>query len=335
MKEFEFIPVEQCILCDSKEFHPVRGSSFRGIAFSYTHCLHCGLKQMNPQPTPQSLERFFREDYWQDNLKAKGFPTGKGYDDSSIDQMALRMPKYEKVYTRVRSHLKEIRGIGPQTQFLEIGCGFGYTLEWLARDDGCQVFGVEPSDEAIARCEEAQSIKILARTAEEFFLDKANPANDAQPEQFDVILFRHCLETLLEPHKILGGVRERLKSDGLLMIYTSNLEYHNLMSPFSAFVYTKETLSRLLAVIGFEVEQIIASPSPDTHAAAVAATPHYELVIFARPGEKRRVEHPRVDLMHILKTIERGESSKHWHKLSAADLMVLLQKKIKRRVFKK
>jgi 2-polyprenyl-3-methyl-5-hydroxy-6-metoxy-1,4-benzoquinol methylase len=335
MKSLEFTPVESCILCGCKDLHPAVGSSFRGVAFSYSYCTRCGLKRIDPQPTPESLEQFFREDYWQDNLKGTGIPRGDGYGDSALNQMDLRMPKYKKVYDRVREHLKGVREIGPRTTFLEIGCGFGYTLQWLARDYGCQVFGVEPSDEAIKYCEETGSIKVLARTAEEFFVEERQTAEDGEPEKFDVILFRHCLEILLSPREILEKVRERLAPGGLLMIYTSNLEYHNLMSPFTNFLYTRETLSRLLALTGFEVEQVIAPPSPHDHATAVAATPHYELIVFAKPGERRDVELPQVDVMKLIKTVELGTASTHWNKLSAADLMVLLQKKIKRRVFKK
>lgn len=335
MKSLEFVPVESCILCGCKELHPAVGSSFRGVAFSYSYCTRCGLKRIDPQPTPESLEQFFREDYWQENLKGTGIPRGDGYGDGSLNQMDLRMPKYKKVYDRVRMHLKSVREIGPQTKFLEIGCGFGYTLQWLARDEGCQVFGVEPSDEAIKYCEESGSIKVVGRTAEGFFFEDGQKDETDEPEKFDVILFRHCLEILLKPREILEKVRERLAPGGLLMIYTSNLEYHNLMSPFTNFLYTRETLSRLLALTGFDVQKVIAPPSPKDHETAVAVTPHYELIVFAKPGEVREPAIPKVDVMELIKAVELGESANHWAKLSATDLMVLLQKKIKRRVFKK
>ncbi len=324
--DFEFIPVTECELCDGTEFHPIKGTSWRGTAFSYALCQRCGLKFMDPRPTPASLTRFFTEEYWQANMTATGFPTVKGYDNKSVDQMELRMPKYRGAYARVRNHLTSLRKLDAQTRFLEVGCAFGYTLEWLHRDHGCRVFGVEPSTEATERCRQAPAIDIIGATAEEVFV------NDVESQStFDVILFRHTLETLLTPRLVLAGVRRRLHPDGMLAIYTPNVEFHDLMSPFTPFVYSPETITRLLRMSGFAPVRVLAPPSPIDKRAALHVAPNYEIAVFAKRAEAQQVEHPNVDAHSIMETIAWGAAARTWSQLTARDLLELLAQKVRRR----
>jgi 2-polyprenyl-3-methyl-5-hydroxy-6-metoxy-1,4-benzoquinol methylase len=324
---FEFNPVKECELCAGSDFHAVKGTSWKGTAFSYSICKSCGLKFMNPRPTPASMTRFFTEEYWQANMSATGFPTVQGYDDKSIDQMKFRMPKYQKAYERVRRHVLEERTLDAKTRFLEVGCAFGYTLEWLNRDHGCQVFGIEPSTEAIERCRQAPAIQIVGATAEEAFL----PEVTADEPRYDVILFRHALETLLTPRRILEGVRKRLTNDGLLVVYTPNVEYYDLMSPFTPFVYSPETITRLMALCGLDAYRIVAPESPKTREAALRAAPSREIAVFARP-RSRSVPRPAADVHEIIRTIDLGNAARTWSEVSARELVVLLKNRVARRL---
>lgn len=326
---FEFLPVERCMLCDSRDQHPIKGTSWKGVAFSYSLCTECGLKFMNPRPTPDSMNRFFREEYWQANMTGTGFPTAKGYDDKAVDQLELRMPKYKRAYEIVRHDLSGVASLGPTTKVLEVGCAFGFTLEWLNRDYGCSVFGIEPSTEAVRRCNKAPAIRLVAGSAEEYFLGARNVA---EADRYDVIFFRQTLETLLDPRAVLEGVRERLNDRGLLLVYTPNVEYYDLMSPFTPFVYSPETISRLLAITGFDVFRIDAPPSPKDQATALKATPRIDLTAFARRSERRPVSHPKVDIREVMQTIARGNARSMWNQLSAKDLLALLQGKVVRRL---
>jgi len=317
------------MLCESREQHSIKGTSWKGVAFSYSLCAECGLKFMNPRSTLDSMNRFFREEYWQANMSATGFPTGKGYDDKSINQLELRMPKYKRAYEIVSRDLKSVVSLRPSSRVLEVGCAFGYTLEWLNRDTGCQVFGIEPSTESTQRCAQVPALKLVAGSAEEFFVGARRVTEN---DRYDVIFFRQTLETLLDPRRVLEGVREYLKPSGLLLVYTPNVEYYDLMSPFTPFVYSPETLSRLLAVTGFEVFRVDAPPSPKDQATALKATPRIDLTAFARRSERLSVTHPKVDVRQVLQTIALGNARSTWNQLSAKDLLGLLQRKVARRL---
>ena len=70
-------------------------------------------------------------------------------------------------------------------------------LSRLAQPDyGCKVFGIEPSEEALRRCAEVPAIRILAGSAEEYFIERVSPGPS---ERFDVVLFRHSLENIVDP----------------------------------------------------------------------------------------------------------------------------------------
>jgi 2-polyprenyl-3-methyl-5-hydroxy-6-metoxy-1,4-benzoquinol methylase len=317
-KKFDFEAVPTCMLCASDEQHDVKGVSWKGVPFSYSLCGKCGLKYMNPRPTFESYQRFFKESYWQDNLAATGFPSVAAYSDKKISQLELRMKKYEQVYARLKLDIGKVMELDSSSRVLEVGCAFGYSLEWLHRDYKCKVDGIEPSSEAVRRCEQAGCITMVAGTAEEFlYPGKQVPAD----QKYDVIFFRHCLETLPDPRPVLRSVREHLRPSGLLLVYTANVEYHDAMSPYAPFIFSPETMGRLLRTCGLEPFRIDAPPSPRTHEIAVRVLdPRHELVAFARPCEPATVEHPHVDPMDIVRTIELGHRVVIWNALTPTDV---------------
>jgi|GEM_PF-6236791 len=321
--EFEEVP--QCMLCGSTEQHDAKGVSWQGVAFSYCLCARCGLKYMRPRPTSEGYQVFYRDQYWQQNLAASGFASVTEYNDPNADQLALRRPKYEAAYRQVRDDLRGTGRLDRNLSILEVGCAFGYTLEWLHRDFGCRVAGVEPSTVAVERCVEG-GVEIVGGTAEDFFVDR-HPG--AAEERYDVILFRHCLATLAAPLPVLEGVRRFLKPDGLLLIYTVNVEYYDAMDPYHPYLYTPDTLRRLLARSGFEVVRLDASPSPVDHATATRVLhPSYQMGCFARPAEPREPPFPTIDPIRLLKTMERGQMVMAWRYLSLGDLLRRAGRKI-------
>ena len=321
---FEFKAVNECILCGSDLQHDAGGASWQGVAFSYCICSGCGLKYMRPRPTPESYQKFYRNEYWQQNMRAQGFASVPEFNDSSVDQLKLRIPKYKRAYEVVSGHLKEIAKLDANTRVLEIGCAFGFTLEWLNRDFGCQVFGVEPSSEAIKRCAEG-NVPIVAGTAEEF----AEMAKDAKPEdQYDIILIRHSLDCFAEPVQILNKVRGHLKDDGIFANYSVNVDYYDAMDPYHPYLYSTDTMKRLMALSGFEVFRQEATPSPTSHEVALeVGTPSYEHATFCRKSTPKKLPLPELDPVEIVRTHKRGAMVQAWSHLSAKDMVLRLGNK--------
>jgi SAM-dependent methyltransferase len=316
---FEFEPVNECLLCGSTEQHDAQGVSRMGVAFSYCYCGRCGLKYMRPRPTPACYQRFYADLYWQQIATADTFPTFQGADDARIDQKELRLRKFRRIYKHVRKDLLQHQKLNSQTRVLEVGCGYGVTLEMLAGEFGCQVFGIEPSTEALARCAEAGCISIVGHTAEEYLVDASDvPLH----EKYDVILIRHCLENLLNPLRVLRGICEYLKDSGLLVIYTPNVEYSNLMNPYHPYLFSPETLSRMMTMAGFQVFHLRASPSPtDRRTALRVINPDYQMTAFARRGQACEVRVPQVDPIKLAEMHHLGRAAMAWGGLSALDML--------------
>ncbi len=326
---FAFEPVDSCVLCGTRERLDARGVSWVGIAFSYCICAGCGLKYMRPRPTEATYKIFYSDQYWQKNLEGSGYKTAEGYDDPNIDQLALRMPKYQAVYRKVKRDLSSTLALGPSTRILEVGCAFGYTLEWLTRDFGCQTFGIEPSETARQRCTDA-GVGLVARTAEEYVRGQGDVAGEAP---YDVIFFRHCLATLPDPVLVMKGLRQSLKPDGLMLIYTVNVEYYDAMDPFHPNIFSPDTLRRLLLKSGFEPYRMDASPSPVDHEVAVRVLePSYEIVAFSRPGTARELPVGNVDPREIAHCHALGAMAVNWNRLRAKDLATRLGLKAAARV---
>lgn len=317
--QFEFEKIENCPVCGWHEEHDAKGVSWRGVAFSYALCTRCGLKYMRPRPTRKTFEFFYVNHYWQQQLSASGYANLVDYGDKKIDQRAYRMAKYKNVYTRLKRDLQKVIQLNSASRVLEVGCAFGYSLEWLAKDFGCQVFGIEPSEEAVKRCEEA-NVPIIAPTAEEFF---DRQTSQSSKEKYDVIFFRQCLESLPRPKEVLLGVREKLSENGILLIYTVNVEYYDAMDPYHAILYSPRTLSQLLALCGLEVFKIDATPSPVNHKIAVKITrPSYQFVVFAKKGIARELPYEKVDPSNIARMHELGKEVMAWRQLSIKDLFL-------------
>jgi SAM-dependent methyltransferase len=317
---FAFEPVDSCVLCGTRERLDARGVSWVGVAFSYCICSGCGLKYMRPRPTEETYKIFYADEYWQRNLEASGFKTAEGYDDPNVDQLALRMPKYQAVYRKVKRDLEKHARLDRESRILEVGCAFGYTLEWLARDFGCRSFGIEPSETARDRCRDA-GVTLVAGTAEEFVR-----GNGATPENaYDVIFFRHCLATLPDPVLVMRGLRRWLKPNGLMLIYTVNVEYYDAMDPFHPNIYSPDTLRRLLCKCGYDPYELRASPTPTNHDRAVRVLdPSYEIVAFARPGPERELPLGQIDPREIAHQHALGATVVKWSKLRAKDLVTRL-----------
>jgi len=319
---FEFESVDNCMLCGSPEQHDVGGVSWLGIAFSYCYCKRCGLKFMRPRPTAESYQRFYRDHFWQQKMHAEGFTTAEGFDDTQLDQLDYRMSKYKSVYGRLTRHLQKIFPLGSEHRVLEVGCGFGFSLEWLNRDYGCEVFGIEPSEESRQRCVKAKAIHMLAGAAEEYFIDQV------PKDRFDVVLFRHCLENIVDPRSILTGVRDVLAPGGIVLVYTPNIEYFNSMNPYHPYIYSPSTLKRLLGQAGLGTFYVDTSPTLAERDAAVRLlNPSYEVACAARSAEPYDPEYPEFNAVKLAQSHDLGYKCRTWAELRLRDLGVRMAKR--------
>jgi len=95
---------------------------------------------------------------------------------------------------------------------LDVGCGRGFTLRFLA-EAGYRATGVELSPSAAAHARDALGLDI--RTGD--FLSQP-----FAPDQFEVVIFWHSLEHIADPLAALDRAKEILKPGGLLVVAVPN-----------------------------------------------------------------------------------------------------------------
>lgn len=145
---------------------------------------------------------------------------------------------------------------------LDVGCSFGFAMDFCRHALGWEVLGIDPSPLAAAGAE-VLGLPIL-RT---YF----SAGLDLGPEPFDLVLCSEILEHLAEPLPLLAALRERLSPGGLLVLSTPNLgivrreteegALGRALSPgFHLTLYDRGALSLLLEKAGFSEIRIEASP---------------------------------------------------------------------------
>jgi SAM-dependent methyltransferase len=113
---------------------------------------------------------------------------------------ATRERSYASLHQHVQKHV-------PTGTWLDVGCSYGWLLAHMAQH-GYEVSGVEPSHEAAVHATQ-QGHKIW---------EGLYPAVVPEGEKFNIISFMDVLEHLSNPLEILQITREKLHSQGLVVI---------------------------------------------------------------------------------------------------------------------
>lgn len=131
-------------------------------------------------------------------------------------------PIVQAVTTCLNSHAWKVDGV----KLLEVGCGEGKRLQWMAENLGLQCYGVEPSEKAVAHAS-TKVVKVVQGTADQL---------DFESQTFDFVVFGFCLY-LCDRDDLFQIAREAhrvLKPNGWLVIHDFFAEtprfreYHHL-----------------------------------------------------------------------------------------------------------
>lgn len=108
--------------------------------------------------------------------------------------------------------LKRLHRFNPGSTLLDIGAASGIFLN-LARQDGFEVQGIEPSSFLVAEAKNQYGLDLFKGTLEEFPVDR----------KFAVITLLDIIEHLVEPDEFMGRVDELLEKNGLLVLVTPDI----------------------------------------------------------------------------------------------------------------
>ena len=246
MKE-EFFTVINCPLCGAKHHAIKYVKKFMQYDYKIVQCNSCNLVFVNPQPDATLLERIYSDDYFKSE-KA----TRIGYTDYFGKEREYRQEAGKRNLELVEKHHTKRE----ESTLLDIGCAGGFFLE-VARNKEWIVKGIEISDYAAQFARNELKLKNV-KTGE---LRDGHYKNN----EFDVITMFDVIEHILEPIAEMKEISRIMKTGGILVMDTPNIESDTackqgenfwLLKADHLIYFSPETMTKLLTESGFTVIEI-------------------------------------------------------------------------------
>ena len=205
-----------------------------GTLFRLVECAECGVRHLDPLPSVEQLQNFYRAEYYgSDWYKQQGW--GKAFARSVL---AGRAPG----------------------RFLDVGCGLGYFIDGVRKSSGWEVYGVEFSESAVGYARTELGLDV--RQGE---LSRAGFGENF----FDYVQIRNVLEHVTDPVGLLRECRRILKPSGTLHLFVPNgsvdsldlIRYGReegrpaLSKSGHVFFFPARTLRRMFDETGFTLER--------------------------------------------------------------------------------
>lgn len=192
----------QCPLCGSADISKrlsVIDSTVSGEVFAVFHCADCSLRFTQDVPDADSIGKYYKsEDYISHTNTSKGL----------VNRLYQLVRK--KALKQKRKLIEKTTGI-KNGNLLDVGSGTGSFAAEM-KNDGWQVTGLEPDEDARKVAEEINGIKLSS-----IELIYNLPAGN-----FDVITLWHVLEHVPDLAGYIKQFKTLLKPDGKLFIAVPN-----------------------------------------------------------------------------------------------------------------
>ena len=229
-----------CILC--AETGPFRSRGTKD-GYGIEECLSCGLVQLVPTPTPETLRALYEGDSYFGGEAATGYSE---YEDQEQEYLAT-----------FREDVRRIREFVPSGRILEVGCGYGYFLQ-CALDAGYDAYGIDLSPAAVKWASTRHPGRVFCGLLEE--------VPEIQDQKYDVIFGSHLIEHLTEPSEFLREASRLLRPGGLVVMVTPNIKsllsrvsgsrWVSFKIPEHVSYYDPATITKLLNRTGYTVRAV-------------------------------------------------------------------------------
>lgn len=232
-----------CVLCGSRERTPVGTRDRYWMPLRNVLCAGCGLVFLDPMPTAEEIERYYRDEYRQ-HYHGDSKPRAKALlrdERGARERVALVAPL-----------------LHPGDRVLDIGAGTGAFVA-AANAAGWQAEGIEPNQGFAAFAAEHYRARIHPTLLEDAPL---------APGSFDLCTSSHVFEHLRTPDEAFARVHALLKPGGHFHIHVPDISDPR-RTPAARWHFghvhgfTRQTLSMLALKSGFEV--LPESPSEGPH----------------------------------------------------------------------
>lgn len=217
--------------------------------FTYVQCKKCGLVYMNPQISPDDIGKFYPPAYGPHKQKAEKRQHNLSVLKSKLKKIPFAILIFDK--------------LTQQSRLLDVGCGNADFLNKVRNVTECQVCGIDISKAAEKAAKENYEIDIFTGT----ILESPFPCN-----YFDVITAWCYLEHVPNPSEVLRKMYSLLKQDGYCIIGIPNIDsfnarifkdkWYHLDCPRHLYIYSPDTITKLLNKTGFFVTDIIFDKNP-------------------------------------------------------------------------
>lgn len=170
-----------------------------------------------------------------------------------------------------REHRKVVEWVGKDKKVLEVACHTGYVSVWMQRA-GCQVTGVELYAPALEKATPFLHRAICGN------IEADETWKQIEQEQYDVVLYMHILEHLVDPEAVLSRTRKVLKPGGRVIVCLPNVSnWENRWEMFRGdFRYTEigvmdkthlrfynyNTAQDMIAKCGFKIDEYCGTSWP-------------------------------------------------------------------------
>jgi 2-polyprenyl-3-methyl-5-hydroxy-6-metoxy-1,4-benzoquinol methylase len=174
--------------------------------------------------------------------------------DGAFYEWIVTAPNYYLGHRWEWGRVAETLLTDPNKKLLEIGCGSGNFLDYVAKRSGVEAIGLDTSPAAIAQCQKRQ-LSAYCQTLEQFTAEH----DDAE---FDLVCAFHCLEHVAHPKSLLLAMKRVLAPNGRVVVSVPysptideafgwdclNLPPHHLTR------WNRSSLDRLAALVGMSAQ---------------------------------------------------------------------------------
>lgn len=174
--------------------------------FDVIECETCGFKHVIPIPTPEELEKFYKEEFYSTEKP--------NYFKDTVEDLEWWEMSYRDYYQMFEKNCPN-----GGKRLLEIGSGPGYFLK-CGKELGWDVVGIEPSKQAYD-----YSQKFGVKVVNDFFSEN----NTDEYGKFDVLYMNTVVEHVPDPISLIKATRNLLNSGGIICIIAPN-DYNPLQN---------------------------------------------------------------------------------------------------------
>jgi len=274
-----------CRICGQDGLEPLGVEAFLFPGTSYEPEFHeyenyicpgCGVVSGQPEPTDEALTAHYNSDY---RVSGDAVEIGGKTIDTPIDltiggRSLARVRNFHDLVVGNSGRLADVIP-GADDLVIDFGAYQGMFLHGVRELWGCRCLAYDYSESGIAFAQ-----NFLGFAESKITWDIYTDGFDTKAKFATMI---HSLKHLREPARFLEHLREDiLTADGYLYIEVPNLYGMAICDPVHFFTYSRESLTRLLTIGGFEVLDMRTSGYPVVE----AFTGHNDaqnIICLARP----------------------------------------------------